>query len=112
MSEPYTQAKRLLDAEAFSGWVLTSGTPPGRTSGVMLCMIDRSGRVYACGVGETELEACNALASDMDRRARQWIKMLLLVRGCRKAMRIEAGDIREQRSKEFLAGLNSTPDSS
>ncbi len=103
MSEPYTDAKKRLDAEAFDGWILTGGTPPDRNSGHMLCMIDKLGKPYAVGVGESELEACNALVIDMERRSRQWVKMLLMVRNCRKAMRIEAGEERAERSKAFLS---------
>ena len=66
-------------------------------------MIDKLGKPYAVGVGETELEACNALVIDMERRARQWVKMLLKVRQCRKAMRIEASEERQEQSKQFLA---------
>lgn len=106
MSEPYTDAKKRLDAEAFDGWILTGGTPPDRNSGHMLCMIDKLGKPYAVGVGESELEACNALVIDMERRSRQWVKMLLLVRNCRKAMRIEAGEERAERSKAFLSSPN------
>ena len=103
MSEVYTAAKKRLDEQAFDGWILTGGTPPDRKDGVMLCMIDKTGKPYAVGVGGTELEACNALISDMGRRARQWVKMLLLVRQCRNAMRAEASEERSQRSAEFLS---------
>lgn len=106
MTDPYTTSKKRLDDEAFDGWVLTDGTPPGRKTGHMLCMLDKLGKPYAVGVGESELEACNALVSDMERRARQWTRMLLIVRNCRKAMRIEAGEIREERSKSFLSSPN------
>lgn len=111
MSEPYTDAKKQLDAKAFDGWILTGGTPPDRKSGHMLCMIDKLGKPYAVGVGETELEACNALVTDMERRARQWVKMLLMVRNCRKAMRIEAGEIRDAQSKAFLSSPNAQGES-
>jgi len=106
VSEPYTDAKRRLDAEAFDGWILTGGTPPDRKAGHMLCMIDKLGKPYGVGVGETELEACNALVADMERRSRQWVKMLLIVRNCRKAMRIEASEQRIEQSKEFLSSRN------
>lgn len=91
------------------GWHMTSGTPPGQKSGVMLCMMSGSGKPYAIGCGNTELEAVNMLVSDMTKRARKWIEMRRMVRTWQSALRLESEENRKEKSKEFLASKNKAP---
>lgn len=109
MSKPLTDAAKRAAEHAFDGFVLTSGTPPERDRGVMLALFDKAGRSYATGVGETELEATNALVNDMTRRARQWIKMRRIVRRCRRALQLEADERRADASADFLASRKTKP---
>jgi hypothetical protein len=97
------KARREATERDLDGWVLTSGTPPGQRTGTMLVMADRAGRPYAIGCGETELEAANALLSDMTNRARSWLMVRRMARTWRDHLRAESEARRAQESAAFLS---------
>lgn len=103
------KAAREATERDLQGWHLTNGTPPGLKTGTMLCIMSGSGKPYAIGCGDTDLEAVNALVSDMSKRARKWIEMRRMVRVWRDALRAAAADDRAEKSREFLAGKKSSP---
>ena len=109
MNPELNKAAREASERDLDGWIMTNGNPPGRTTGTMLCMMDKSGRPYAIGVGETDLEAANALLSDMTRRARQWIKVRRMARTWRDHLRGESDERRAAESAEFIASRKSGP---
>lgn len=103
------KAARAVTERDLDGWHLTHGTPPGMRTGTLLCIMSGSGKPYAIGAGETDLEAANALVSDMTTRARKWIELRRTVRMWRDALRAAAADSRAEKSAEFLASRKSTP---
>lgn len=103
MIDELNKAAREATERDLDGWHLTSGTPPGEKKGVMLCMMSGSGKPYAIGCGKTDLEAANALVSDMTKRARRWLELRRTVRVWRDALRVAAGESRAERSKAFLS---------
>jgi hypothetical protein len=103
------KAAREASERDLDGWVLTNGNPPGQRAGTMLVMADRAGRPYAIGCGESDLEAANALLSDMTKRARQWIKVRRVARAWRDHLRSEADQRRADESAQFLASRKLTP---
>lgn len=109
MINELNKAAREATERDLEGWHLTSGTPPGEKSGVMLCFMSGSGKPYAIGCGDTELEAANALALDMTKRAHKWLEMRRVVRTWRDALRVMAADARAEKSAAFLASRKSSP---
>lgn len=107
MNSALNKAARESTERDLDGWVLTSGNPPGQRTGTMLVMADRSGRPYAIGCGDTDLEAANALMADMTRRARAWIKVRRVARTWRDHLRSEAEERRAEDSAAFLASRKS-----
>lgn len=98
------KAVREATERDLQGWHLTKGTPPGMKTGTMLCIVSNSGKPYAIGCGDTELEAANALVADMVKRARKWIYLLRMVKTWRDALRQQSEDNRAEQSAAFLAG--------
>lgn len=103
------KAAREATERDIEGWHMTNGTPPGMKTGTMLCLMSGSGKPYAIGCGESELEAVNALVADMTKRARKWIELRRMVRVWRDALRTAADDSRAEKSAEFLASRKLTP---
>lgn len=101
------KAAREATERDLEGWVMTNGTIPGQKSGIMLCIMSGSGKPYAIGCGETELEAVNALVTDMTKRARKWVELRRTVRVWRDALRTASDDSRAEKSAEFLASRKS-----
>jgi hypothetical protein len=77
---------------------------PAPEGGLMVCIADRQGIVYALGKGRSELEAICSLAADVDNRARKWLAIRRLVRVQHAARRETSAINRANRSAEFLAG--------
>lgn len=98
------KAAREATERDLDGWQLTNGTPPGMKSGTMLCIVSNSGKPYAIGCGDTDLEAVNALVADMVKRARKWIYLLRMVKTWRDALRQQSKDEKVEKSAAFLAG--------
>jgi len=107
MINELNKAAREATERDLEGWHMTNGTPPGEKSGHMLCIMSGSGKPYAIGCGHTELEAVNALVSDMTTRARKWIELRRTVRVWRDALRVAAGEERAAKSAAFLASKRS-----
>lgn len=103
MINELNKAAREATERDLDGWHLTNGTPPGEKSGHMLCMMSQTGKPYAIGCGETELEACNALVADMTRRARRWLQLRRIVRTWRDKLRTDSAERRAAESAAFLA---------
>jgi len=109
MNPELNKAAREATERDLQGWHLTNGTPPGLKTGTMLCIMSGSGKPYAIGCGDTNLEAVNALVADMNKRARKWIEMRRMVRVWRDTLRTAAEDDRAEKSREFLASKKSLP---
>jgi hypothetical protein len=103
MNAALNKAAREATEQDLDGWHLTSGNPPGQRSGHMLCMMSRTGKPYAIGCGETELEAVNALVGDMTKRARRWIELRRMMRIWRDSLRETAAADRAEQGAAFLA---------
>jgi hypothetical protein len=108
MINELNKAAREATERDLEGWHMTNGTPPGEKTGTMLCIMSGSGKPYAIGCGDTELEAVNALVADMTKRARKWIELRRTVRVWRDALRVAAGEDRVAKSAEFLASRKSS----
>lgn len=102
MTHEINKAARDATSRDLEGWHMTNGPIPGGSKGVMLCVMSGSGKPYAIGCGETELEAVNALVVDMTKRARRWLEIRRMVRVWRDALRVAAGEARDERSRAFL----------
>lgn len=76
----------------------------------MLSVVEcATGRPVATGFGLSELTACNALLADLTERCRGMLAIRRMSKTWRDQLRVDAGEARAEKSREFLASRKSDP---
>jgi len=95
---------RNATERAITKWMLTHGHHPDRRDIVMLSVVEcATGRPVATGFGLSELAACNALLADLTERCRGMLAIRRMSKTWRDQMRVDAGEIRAEKTKVFFA---------
>jgi hypothetical protein len=77
---------------------------PDRSDIIMISVVEcATGRPVATGFGLSELTACNALLTDLTERCRGLLAIRRMSKIWRDQMRLDAGELRAEKSAEFLA---------
>jgi hypothetical protein len=101
---------RAATERAITKWMLVHGNHPDHRNIIMLSVVEcATGRPVATGFGLSELTACNALLADLTERCRGLMGIRRMSKVWREQLRVEAGEARAEKSREFLASRNSHP---
>lgn len=101
---------RAATERAVTKWMLVHGHHPDRRDIIMLSVVEcATGRPVATGFGLSQLTACNALLADLTERCRGMLAIRRMSKVWRDQLRVEAGEARAERSREFLASRKSDP---
>jgi len=101
---------RAATERAVTKWMLAHAKHPDRSDITMLSVVEcATGRSVATGFGLSELTACNALLTDLTERCRGMLAIRRMSKIWRDQMRLEAGELRAEKSAEFLARRKSSP---
>ena len=101
---------RAATERAVTKWMLVHGHHPDRRDIIMLSVVEcATGRPVATGFGLSQLTACNALLADLTERCRGMLAIRRMSKVWRDQLRVEAGEARAEKSREFLASRKSDP---
>lgn len=95
---------RAATERAITRWMLVHGHHPDHRNIIMLSVVEcATGRPVATGFGLSQLTACNALLADLTERCRGLLGIRRMSKVWREQLRLEAGEARAEKSREFLA---------
>jgi hypothetical protein len=101
---------RTATERAITRWMLIHGHHPDHRDMIMLSIVEcATGKPVATGFGLSQLTACNALVADLTERCRGLIGIRRMSKIWRQQLRVEAGDARLEKSREFIASRKSKP---
>lgn len=95
---------RAATERAVTQWMLIHGHHPDRKNIIMLSVVEcATGRPVATGFGLSQLTACNALLVDLTERCRGMLAIRRMSKVWRDQLRADAGEVRAEKSRQFLA---------
>ena len=108
-----TAGARAATERAITRWMLVHGHHPDHRNIIMLSVVEcATGRPVATGFGLSQLTACNALLADLTERCRGLLGIRRMSKVWREQLRTDAGEAREEKTREFFARRKADPSNS